>query len=82
MSDKEMWGKDWAEFSFRDEPVRPVRRHWKCPKTGCEGEMISTQEGFTTNETSWKHRCDVCGYEGWADRNYPAILYLPVDHQP
>jgi hypothetical protein len=76
---KEMWGKDWKEFSFRDEPVKPARRHWKCPNNGCGGEMIATQEGITTNETSWKHRCHACGCTGSADRNYPAIVYFPKE---
>jgi hypothetical protein len=31
---------------FREEPVTPVYRHWVCEQVGCDGELLSTGEGF------------------------------------
>lgn len=65
-----------AEKKFRDEPVTPVYRHWLCEVDGCDGEMVKTGRGITTMDTSWLHRCNKCGREEWADRNYPQVTYL------
>jgi hypothetical protein len=64
---------------FREEPVTPVYRHWMCEQVGCNGELLSTGEGITRLSTRWKHRCDKCGHEDWADATYPRVAYLPID---
>lgn len=61
---------------FRDERVRPVRRHWLCTVEDCGGEMQSTGVGFTQLETTWEHRCDKCGYRDGSSGCYPCIVYL------
>jgi hypothetical protein len=48
---------------FREEPITPVYRHWKCEQVGCNGELLSTGESITRLTTSWKHRCGKCGHE-------------------
>jgi SH3-like domain-containing protein len=38
----------------------------------CDGEMISTGLGITTNIKQWRHKCDSCGEEEWVeDHAYP-----------
>lgn len=69
------------EKQFRDETVKPVKRRWMCATNGCDGEMRSTGQGMTTMDTHWLHRCDECGREEWAERNYPTIVYLPSEQK-
>lgn len=62
-------------MKFKDEKVVPRRRRWMCDTPSCEGEMISTGEGMTMMDTQWKHKCNKCGHEEWANTNYPKIVY-------
>jgi hypothetical protein len=59
---------------FREEPVTPVYRHWMCEQAGCNGELLSTGESITRLSTRWKHRCDKCGHEDWANASYPLAV--------
>lgn len=63
---------------FRDEPRKPVHRHWLCD-ADCSGEMVSLGMGMSNaNGSSWQHRCDKCGREAWASATYPRITHIPL----
>jgi hypothetical protein len=75
-----LYGKPVTENKkFKDDDVKTVYRHWLCPKDGCDGEMVGTGHGMSTNRTHWQHRCDKCGYEEWATRSYPDIVHIVPD---
>lgn len=59
--------------------VRPVRVELHCDVNGCAGLMRSTGVGFTQIDTTWNHRCSMCGIEeGVVNATYPYIEYVEI----
>ncbi|MBC3871757.1 hypothetical protein [Undibacterium oligocarboniphilum] len=36
---------------------------WKCPTTGCDGDMQDTGEMWMTGDPGYHHECNVCGFK-------------------
>lgn len=64
------------ELKLKETRLVPFRLSWQCPTNGCDGEMKSTGEQWTTYPPGIHHRCDKCGREAvLSDKEYPCIVH-------
>lgn len=65
-----------GEPKIREEPVRPVRERWMCPKEGCVGEMVFNGTTWMTCDPGYHHTCSECGHTAAVrGATYPRVVY-------
>lgn len=69
------------EKKIRTEAVVVLRQRWRCPKDGCDGEMICDGVAYTSNPPQFGHVCNVCQHGDMASSQFPAIVHEPFDIQ-
>lgn len=65
-----------GEPSLRATEVVPVKQVWRCPETGCDGEMIYVGMDWPTAPPGHHHDCNKCGVR-WVTRAgmFPRVIF-------